>query len=272
MSRYLQTNIRMAVIAVCALAFSSQARADVQTIRSSDNAFWGSVGTSFLNYQETITSPSIPDSEHGWIPSFAAGASVLTNSNLYLSLDGSYATGDAHYNGAQVNTLTLAETPYQGTTRESISTVDGKIGEGFAFGNIMMLTPYVDLGFRYWDRNLGQGQVEDYQNFDALAGLMLQVSPTNRLVLSAYGSAGTTFSASMKASIDGNTYNLGSAGVYKIGAKAGFDVTPRVELFTTLDYDHFRFAQSSLAADGYLEPGSGTEDTTARVGLAYHFR
>jgi hypothetical protein len=223
-----------------------------------------------LNYKESIPAPSLPDSEHGFIPSVAGGVIFLGNGNLYLALDGAVNFGDAHYNGANFYT----NAPLTGTTHEAITTIDGKFGRGFGTGNAMLI-PYIDIGYRYWDRNLGGGQVEDYQNFAALGGLMLQVAPTSRLVLSAYGAAGTTFAANMKS--DGNNYDLGGAGTYRLGGKVGYNLTPRVELFGTLDYDHFRYAQSSVQYDYVLasyanEPGSGTSETTMRVGLGYQFR
>jgi hypothetical protein len=106
---------------------------------------------------------------------------------------------------------------------------------------------------------------------------LLQFSPTSRLVLSAYGAAGTTLGAQMKDS-SGNSYDLGSSGVYKVGGKVGFDVAPRIELFTTLDYDHFHYTKSPWYTDAsnpaYVvkEPTSRTEETTMRVGMAYEFR
>ena len=130
--------------------------------------------------------------------------------------------------------------------------------------SIMMVIPYAELGYRYWDRNLGGGQDEVYDNFDLLAGIMLQASPMSGLVLTGYGSAGTTFAPQMKTS--GTTYDWGEA-MYKIGAKVGYNVTARVQLFTTLDYDHFNYGQSSVIAGAY-EPNSLTEDTVWRVGSA----
>ncbi|MGB9153470.1 MAG: hypothetical protein WCD70_10330 [Alphaproteobacteria bacterium] len=268
MSRFLRTNLCGTLAIFCAIVlWPMSAKADVQTIRISDSEIWGSFGGSFLNYKEPSAAPYLPDSEHGMLPSIAAGVSYMGYKDLYLALEGNVSFGDANYNGAYYYYPT---TPLQGTTHETISNVDGKIGKGFALGNSEMLTPYVELGFRSWDRNLGGGDVEDYQNFDTLAGVMLQIAPTSSLILSAYGSAGTTFAAQMTSAPD--TYNLGSSGVYKIGGKIGYDLTQRVELFTTLDYDHFRYGQSAVAADGSYEPNSNTEDTTLRVGLGYHFK
>src|SRR5579885_1026089 len=158
------------------LMATAQAKADVNTIRSSNNVIWGAAGANQFAYKETVPAPDLPDSERDWIPSLAAGASVMGPSGLYLALEGAYSFGNAQYNGAYFASPT---TPLQGTTQEKIWDADGKIGKGLALGSGAMLTPYVELGVRYWGRHLGPGQTEDYRNFDALGGTMLQVSPTN---------------------------------------------------------------------------------------------
>ncbi|MDE1901726.1 MAG: hypothetical protein KGI37_08795 [Alphaproteobacteria bacterium] len=248
------------------------ARADTQAIRNADNEIWGSAGASFLNYKEEIPSPYLPDSEHATLPSAAIGITMLgypgqgLASNLYLSIEGTGTFGDANYNGAYLQTPT---TPLHATTTEHIWTLDSKIGKAFPLGPAAMLIPYADIGYRYWSRNLGSGYIEDYQNGELLGGLMLQIAPTSRLVLTGYGAAGTTFSPQM--ATGGETYNLGSAGAYKLGGKIGYSLTQRVELFTTLDYDAFRYGISGADPYGYYEPTSHTEDTAWRVGIGYHF-
>jgi hypothetical protein len=271
-----QSGLCAAVVAFCVSVSPLPAHADIQTIQNSNSAIWGAVGTGFFNYKEPSSPPDIPDSEHGWNPSLAAGLSYMNNSNWYSAFEGNVAFGDDKYNGSTYDSNTgYYDIPYLGTTHETITNIDGKFGKGFSLGNSIMLTPYGELGFRYWDRNLGAGQVEDYQNFDVLGGLMLQIAPTNRLILTGYGSAGTTFAGRMKT--DGLDNNLGDASMYKIGGKVGYDLTQRVELFTTLDFDHFHYVKSPWQYDanlgGYImEPTSFTDDTTMRVGLAYHFK
>jgi hypothetical protein len=272
MSRLLQTRLGTAFVSFCALvAIASPARADDQTIRNADSEVWGAFGTSLFNYQEEIGAPNIPDSEHGWLPSLAVGASYLTSQDFYFALDGAANFGNAHYNGSILDTNTgFFDIPFQDTTREVVSTVDGKAGKAIALSNEVMLTPYAEVGFRYWHRDLGQGQTENYQNFDAQAGLMVQVSPINKLVLMGYGSVGPTFAARMRTA--GEDYYLGGSGMYKVGGKVAYGLTPRLDVFTTVDYDAFRYGESPLLADGSLEPSSKTEETTVRVGLGYHFK
>ena len=261
------------VLAFYSAAFLSMpAKADTTTIRSEDNEIWLSGGTGFFNYKEPASAATgyLSDSEQKWLPSIAAGISGLTKNNLYLALEGSYTFGKADYDGdACLTSYPYTCMPLKSQTKESISMVDGKVGYAFVLGSKVMLIPYGEFGYRYWNRNLGAGQVEDYDNFDALGGLMLQVSPTNKLVFSLYGSAGTTISPEAKSATD--TFNLGNATMCKAGGKIGYDLTQHVELFTTLDYDHFHYVQSAVQPDGYFEPDSHTDETAIRIGVAYHF-
>jgi hypothetical protein len=229
-----------------------------------NNEVWLSAGTSFLNYEESVK--PLPDSEHGWLPSIAGGGSFMATNNFYVSLEGSTAFGNAHYNGAL---FASPSTPITGTTHENITTGDAKVGQGFYLMPHMMLIPYVDLGYRYWKRDLSAGQIEDYHNFETSAGMIVEVEPADGLILSAYGSGGTTLASKMTAG--SYTYDLGDTGVYKVGGKVAVEMTRQIELFSTLDYEHFRFAQSPVVNEA-LEPGSGTNDTTVRVGIGYHFR
>ena len=283
MKKIMHTSLRTALIALCALAvFTPQAKADIQAIHHEDNEVWGSVGTELFNYKEPNVTAGVSDSEHGWVPSIAAGVSLLGSStdvhgmlpsNIYFSLDANVSFGNAHYNGFL---QTTPPTPTQTTTNETIVNVDSRLGRGFALSNSVMVIPYGEIDFRNWRRDIGQGEIETYHNINALGGAMLQVAPTDRLVLSVYGSAGTTLDAQMK-DWKGNNFALGGAGVYKVGGKIGFDVAPRVELFATMDYDHFHYTKSPWYTDKadatmiVMEPTSRTEDTTMRVGMGYQF-
>ncbi|MDR3423643.1 MAG: hypothetical protein P4M13_00995 [Alphaproteobacteria bacterium] len=249
----------------------SGSESGVQTIHDSNSSIWVSAGESTLGYKEAVS--PIPDSQHGSLPSVAAGLNYMTGGNWYFAFEGARSFGDDTYTGAILYS-DGSETPTQFTSHETITTVDGKIGRGYVLGRSVMLTPYAEIGYRYWDRNLGGGQVEDYSNFDFLAGLMGQWSPFRRLILSAYASAGTTFAGKMET--DHTTCDLDSAGMYKVGGKIGFDLTRRWEIFTALDYDHFHYVASPWVADYALgayimEPSSRTSDTALRAGLSYHF-
>jgi len=241
-----------------------------------DNEIWVAGGVSNLNYKESVS--PIPDSDTGNLANLAGGFSFLTHSNLYLAADGSAAFGRGHYNGALYDPATnIYDIPTQTSTNELILNVDGKIGQGIPVGQSVMFIPYGDLGFRYWKRDLADDQGEDYRNFAGLGGLMFQWVPLDRVLLSLYGAAGSTFGSSVRTS--GPKLDLGSAITERVGAKIGFDLTHQWEIFTTVDYDHFHYVQSQPSYEvinnslySVTEPSSRTEDTVFRIGLGYHFR
>jgi hypothetical protein len=277
--KFVQSNA--AIAAICAVAFfPAIAKADVGTIIASNSEAWASVGAESLNYKEAVS--PVPDADRGVVPSFAAGVDYMTDSGLYLAGQATASFGGAGYFGATVDYPGAPEVPYEGNTHERIITIDGKIGQGFVLGPSAMITPYGDLGFRYWRRNLGDGDTEEYHHLAALAGGMLQFSPTNRLVFTGYGAAGVTFGTHMRDSY-GINYSLGPAGIFEVGGKIGYDLTQRWELFTSLDFEHFRYVQSPQEADPVdsaiydepvtaQEPGSFTNETSMRLGIAYHLK
>jgi hypothetical protein len=273
MITYSKMRISGTLLSICALMLiPSTGRASIQTIRDSNTEIWGSVGVSLFNYQELISAPDIPDSEHGWNPSLAVGMDYMSlKGNWYFASEFSDTFGNAHYNGSALDFATgNYDIPVQGKTKESMDSLDAKFGKGVVLGRSIMLTPYAEVGYHHWGRKLNSFQTEDYDNLDVLGGLMLQGTPIRRLILTGYVSAGPTLAPTMKTS--GQTYSLGSTAMYKLGAKIAYDVTKQVELFTALDYDAFRYTQSPAQADGSFEPTSKTEDTTLRVGVGYHFR
>jgi len=264
---------RAPIAAFCALVFfPALAHADpvsgygagVQSIRESNTAYWGSVGVEALNYKESVS--PVPDSQRGNIPSVALGAGFMGYSNFYAAVDGSVSFGNDRYRGAY---LSAPSVPITASTHATIVTADAKVGKGYALGENVVGTPYFNFGYRYWERDLGNDQLEYYHHYAVLAGTMLQYSPVDKVVLSAYGAAGMTFGAVMR--MAGVDYDLGSAAIYKIGGKVGYTVTERLELFTSVDFDHFRYAKSGVK-EGFYEPSSFTSDTTVRVGIAYHLK
>lgn len=246
---------------------SVPARADVGTIQRSNNAYWGAVGAFQINYKESVD--PIPNSQRGWVPSVALGMSYMGAQGLYLAFDGSLSAGSDRYRGALYNAGTgLYDIPHQEDTNLTMTTLNGRAGRGFLVNSSVIITPYLDLGFRYWERDLNSF-TEVYRNFEILGGVLFQYSPTDRLVFSAYGAAGTTFEAEME--LGSVEYPLGSAAVYKAGGKIGYNLSERLQLFTSLDYNHFRFVKSEVIG-GMYEPSSRTDGTALRVGLAYQMR
>lgn len=252
--------------------------ADTADIRASNKAVELDVGGSYVKYGESVNRATF-DTETGWMPSLSLGwtwlmpekASWAPFDNLYLHVEGQAVFGDTHYNGGLQNIFTGAVTPYQSTTHDNIYHVTTRVGRFFTLYDGVTITPYLDLGFRSWRRQLtGIGAYSElYQHGEGLGGVLLQVSPVQNLVLSFSGDAGSTFGAEM--STQGSTFNLGSQPVWQIEGKIGYAITPSFELTTSARLDGFGYAKSGVIRGAY-EPDSYTHQMTVMGGLAYHLK
>jgi hypothetical protein len=254
---------------------ATSAFANNADIRASDRAIEIEGGWSSLRYGETIGGDTF-DTETGWMPSFDLGVTWLTPSSasvfsdLYFHLDGQVTLGSTSYNGGVQDGFGNV-TPYQDTTDNQIYHVSGKVGRLFALGDSTAITPYVDLGFRAWNRHLpgAYGYVENYENAEAMGGMLLQVSPISRVVLSLSGEVGSTILPTMTAL--GSTFNMGSSTVWQLEGKAGYAITPRFELTADAQFGGFGFNESPWVGDAF-EPNSYTHQLSLMGGLAYHLQ
>jgi hypothetical protein len=266
-------------VALAAATLPRPAVADVLDIRKADNALTLDAGASYLDYAETYAGTTL-DTEKGWLPTVGLSFGMLAFpqapiANLYLHLDARASLGSTYYNGGLCDQFGNC-IPYQSNTNDQIFTGAAQIGRAFALGRVVMLTPYAEIGYRYWSRELTGtgGYTEDYHNWDAMGGLLAQWSPVARWVLSLSGAAGKTFGADMSTSgITGANENfaLGSEITWRVQAKAGFRITERVELTSTAEYSTLSYGASAVDANGYYEPDSTTHQTTLLLGIAWHF-
>jgi hypothetical protein len=264
----------LALAAVIATGAAGAAWADTLDIRKADNGVSLDLGAAYLDYGETFAGTTL-DTEKGWLPTVGLGVGMLAFPNalipnLYVHLDARASFGSTHYNGALCDAFGNC-TPYQSTTDDAIATGALQLGRGFELGRSVMLTPFVELGYRYWGRDLTGigGYYEDYSNWDAMGGLLAQLSPMPRWVLSFSGAAGSTFGANLKAL--GENFSLGSEPTWRLQAKAGYRVTERIELTATAEYQSLRYGASPIDANGFFEPDSTTHQTSLLIGAVWHF-
>jgi hypothetical protein len=263
-----------------AAALAPAARADILDIRKADNGLALDAGASYLDYAETSGGSTL-DTEKGWLPTVGLSFGMLAFPNapipnLYLHLDARASIGSTAYNGALCDMFGDC-VPYQSTTNDQIFTGDLQVGRAFALGRAMMLTPFVEVGYRYWSRDLTGtgGYNEDYTNWDAMGGLLAQLSPAPRWVLSFSGAVGKTFGAEMTTdnSVTGASENftLGSEITWRLQAKAGYRLTERIELTATAEYSTLSYGASAVDWTGTYEPDSTTRQTTLLMGAVWHF-
>jgi len=263
-------NIRSVVmVSFFALMAASQARAQVAAnhFKDANNSIWLSAGGSLLNYKERLPPTVLNDSERGTLPSLAAGLSVQSDRGFFLTVGGEYEMGDITYRGALLATPLV---PYTSQTTETTYAINAQVGWTYPLASNMQFIPYIEAGYRNWERELSASQVETYSHYDVMGGVLLQYAPTAKTLLNVYAAAGQTQSPSME--YNNLTYDLGQNMIYKTGAKFTYAYGRKVDLFTTLDYQYFNYGRSQTQPDTSYEPPSFTSELTARVGIAYRFR
>lgn len=276
---FLRTLVSTAVVAVSAVAACAPpAAAGQDDIWKSDNAVSLDLGAAYLNYAETLSGATL-DTERGWLPTVRVGLGLLANDDapipgLYLHANAGMNRGYTSYNGALCNELGQCE-PYQATTDDRIYGGAFQAGRGFAIGDPLMVIPFLEIGYRYWERHLEGvgGYIEDYQNWSGMGGLLVQFSPRERWVASLSAAGGATFAASMTAPEPpaAATFTLGSKAAWRVEAKIGYRFTEHLELTGTADFDDFGYGASPVNAAGFFEPNSTTQQTTLLMGISYHF-
>lgn len=283
--------LKTALLTVILAGAAVPAFAGTADIRAADRAVEFDVGASNLRYGESVNNATF-DTENGWMPNLGLGITWLSRddgswtSNTYLHLDGQAAFGQTDYNGGIQGIIgnTIINLPYQTKTDDEIYTVSAKAGHMFFLAEGFSLTPYLDLGYRSWYRNVNGGPFryngstyyvssskENYQNFQTGGGFMAQYSPLPRLVLTGSAQYGSIFSPTM--TTQGVTYNLGSQEIYEIEGRVGYAITPRFELISDARFTGFGFNKSDLNySTGAYEPDSYSHQLTVVGGIAYHLQ
>jgi hypothetical protein len=250
------------------------------SIISSNNQFsvdYTQVNFGYKEIGSAIFPPSgvALDTEGGWVPGVSVSFSLMHDlaglSNVYFSARYSYFNGETNYTGAFIGGGPFGSVVAKdGAT---VNDVDVRLGKGFALGSDIMLTPFFGIGYQDWNRAVNAG--EDYTHEYYGAGLLLQVSPFSRLVLSADGLVGETFGSHIDVnfiapSIPGFSASLGDSTIYKLGLSADYAVTSFVHVNAGLEYENFSYGQYCCSA-GFGEPNSRTSNLTFRVGAGIAF-
>jgi hypothetical protein len=241
----------------------------------------------YINYGPEVITPGtfgfagetgIPlDSEKGWVPGFSVTGSLMNNigslCNIYLMGRFTGLYGNTQYWASSGPTLS-------NTDGAAVNNTDFRLGKGFSLGPNWMLTPYVGTGTNWWDRFLSGpfGYDEKYTHAYVGGGLLLQVSPAPRWVLSADGLVGTTVDSAMtttttaggSSAVFPQTYKLGSKLMYMAGGSIDYAFSQHWHANVGVEYVHFEYGQSPLSPiDFSLEPNSTTSYLTVSVGAGF---
>jgi hypothetical protein len=251
-------------------------------IRSNNQLSIDFATTARLDYAERDPNHifSVLDSETGnWIPGVSVTGSWM--GTFYGGVH-PYAWGRVTWIEGTTDYTAAAGPVTKNTDGALIQDEDFRLGLGFEIARNIMLTPYAGIGWHKWGRDLSGpfGYHEDYSNGYAGGGLLLQVAPVRRLVLSVNGLVGSTFDASMTASQTINpvlpfsslsAFHLGSTTIEMVGGAADYQVNRVLHVNASVDYTHFGYGQSPPQLGGLLEPSSRTSSLTVRAGFGIAF-
>jgi hypothetical protein len=237
--------------------------------------------------------------EAGNMPSVALQGGVLTGqtqwaifSNLYLHLDAHYSSGSIPVNSSLI-TVPISGNFFpdfikpgmQESADEDMYSINTQIGHAFPIGNYVVVIPFVDIGYQYWDRKLTgiYGYRQDFSQNEVMAGPMIQITPIQHLVLTLSGEAGTTVAGRMWSDY-GNHSAIPNGFLWQFDGKIGYAVTNHLELTTSAQIRGYDFGMNdqrlavrypSGQPNTYLVgsfPISGAaHEYNTLVGLAYHF-
>lgn len=217
-----------------------------------------SEGAFYQHYREHVNNQTL-DKETGWMPVFNASASYISP-NRYLFLKGSiqYTEGNTNY-------TSLYTTSHTGN---QIVSGDIEAGKGFLITNRFMVTPFVSYGHRFWQRKLSYTENYNLNYIGAGINADYQVSP--RLIVSAQGFGGSTFDNTLNTPATHVTYNLGNKPIVKASLKANYQIMNHWSIFSSLNYNYFRFGKSQINTryDTY-EPNSTTQEASVDFGIRY---
>ena len=285
---------------------SVNAFADMKDIVSSNNQVKLQYINTRVNYTETIDGATA-DSEKGRVPGFGVTFSAMKDmffGNDFFEAQVSRLSGNTNYSGSVgVPGITLGPLGYGSYAQSNgaqMTDFNLKFGKGFSFtNNTSLITPYIELGNHQWDRKISSicllttnpcsaNASENYQNYYYGLGVMGQISPMEKLVLTTNLMVGNTFSSSISGTGQAplvvsipymvssfNAQKLGSEKMYRLGLSADYALTKTLHGSVGLDYTAFKYGRSApfISDQGraFYEPDSKTRYTTLKIGIGYGF-
>lgn len=230
---------------------SSQAVNEI--VQSNNEIGLGLLGA-YSNLKQSDGSLSV----NGWMPGAAGYAKSMFDyggvRHLYLSVEDQYSLGATHQSGTS---------GYSGYQHQNNAYL--RFGKGFEVSPRTMLTPYVQYGDQYQNRNLGGGEHLSIHNQVAGAGLLAQYAYTPRLVLSADVNVNSTVDPKANAhGIYGGAHTrLGTRAVEQASVGMDYRLTRHFHTFGKVGYGHRDYG----AQNGDLQQNNVNLET----GVAYSF-
>ena len=303
----MKNNIQTSALAAILALTTTQAFADINAIKASNNQIGIQYVNTNIDYTETLPDGTKADTENGHVPGFGLSVTVMKDlffGNDYFQAQFSRLNGSTDYVGSNSAPGFLSG-PLEayGSLSQSdsaqITDFSARYGKGFEVNDQVLITPYAEIGHHEWKRGLGNKCIyasiancsasESYENSYWGLGAMAQISPISKLVITANAFVGRTISSSISgegvSSLVAVSYptssfgaqSLGNSTLYKIGASADYAFTKEVHGNIGVDYLSFDYGKSDLFSSNPLippfvyEPDSKTRYITIKVGLGYAF-
>lgn len=243
-------------------------------IEAVNNQWSVSIGKQRMDYHEYDNYNQVPtrylDSETGSQPWISASYTRQFNTNnienLYLKASVAFAHGNTRYNGYYLGTTT----PVRSTTNTTTFDLDGKIGKGYAIGSRGQLTPYFNLSFHEWIRELSEDQKEYYWHYAYGVGVLGQYAFTPHFVAHVDAGIGRTTLGRMYADDIDETFHLGARPVKTLDVGLTYIVDKTWNIHGGYRLTKFEYGESPVVS-GYYEPESTTKLQVFYIGFGRHF-
>lgn len=275
-----------ATLSIACMTLSATTFASTADIKASNNQIGIHYISTNVDYKETGngifgTPTGTLNTETGSVPGKALSISTMWGpENGYFEAQYSRNNGNTNYTGALIGGGPFGSV--MSTSSATITDYSLRFGKGFAVDDpstaaydVLMLTPYVELGHHIWDRgvNLGETYTHSYLGIGALG----QLSPVNsKLVITLNALIGQTFGSNIVINGPfGFSGTLGNSTLYKAGLSFDYAFTKHFHGNFGSEYASFAYGMSGVHSIGggfvAWEPDSTTTYTTFKVGLGYAF-
>jgi hypothetical protein len=248
-----------------------------------NNHFEGGLGLEHLSYRElNPQGGDYLDSELGTLVvpalSFAYDGNLGFIDHVRAELGGQVAFGNVTYTGALQDLNSGATVPYNGTSGETFTNLQLRLGKGVSlFGNDL-LTLYGEAGMNYWNRKGAEGTPygypEEYRHRHWAGGLEYQLALSPRFAVMAAASYGRTFGAKMDAAlryVPTSTFELGSSPLRQYRLKVVYATSREGYVAVEGYHIHYQYGASAIDANGLMEPASRTTRVGARIIFGYSY-